>query len=284
MPMSWTPENDRLLLLKLIETQGISVDSNKIVAAWPDGSVKPTARAITERFVKLRQLAGLKGSVSSSGGTPSKPRTPCTSKYSTPKKRKTKHSSDESDVEDHFTDESPTKKLSVPRNAGTRGRGSARGGRCGSGGQIASSPTIRIKREGPANSVGADYDFAKHAAEAAEIRYSSEQDPFAGHPSSFQGFAPSSNGPRTLGGFGTNNDSTFNNTLEDPFSAAGIPANGHTEVTNRARSARKASIQASEGVAAFLQYQKDEDQANGDKSSAEDSQASEYHELDGGYI
>jgi hypothetical protein len=34
MPMSWTPENDRLLLLKLIETHGIKVDSGKIEKAW----------------------------------------------------------------------------------------------------------------------------------------------------------------------------------------------------------------------------------------------------------
>ena len=32
--MSWTPENDRLLLLKLVETHGISVKAEAIVAAW----------------------------------------------------------------------------------------------------------------------------------------------------------------------------------------------------------------------------------------------------------
>jgi hypothetical protein len=34
MPMSWTPENDRLLLLKLVETSGISVNAEAIVKAW----------------------------------------------------------------------------------------------------------------------------------------------------------------------------------------------------------------------------------------------------------
>jgi hypothetical protein len=32
--MSWTPENDRLLLLKLVETSGISVNAEAIVKAW----------------------------------------------------------------------------------------------------------------------------------------------------------------------------------------------------------------------------------------------------------
>jgi hypothetical protein len=34
MPMSWTPENDRLLLLKLVETHGISINAEAIVKAW----------------------------------------------------------------------------------------------------------------------------------------------------------------------------------------------------------------------------------------------------------
>lgn len=53
---------------------------------------------------------------------------------------------------------------------------------------------------------------------------------------------------------------------------------------SRARSARKASQQASEGMNAWLQQQKVEDKANGEKTSDEDSQASEFHESDGDYI
>ena len=94
----------------------------------------PTARAITERFVKLRQLAGVKVSLTSSGGS-GKARAR-TSKYTTPKKRKNKGAgSDSSDAEGHLTEnESPTKKQSVQRLSGTRGRG----GRAAGGG-------IRIK-------------------------------------------------------------------------------------------------------------------------------------------
>jgi hypothetical protein len=32
--MNWTPDNDRILLLKLIETHSISVNYDKIVEAW----------------------------------------------------------------------------------------------------------------------------------------------------------------------------------------------------------------------------------------------------------
>lgn len=42
MPMNWNTENDRILLLKLIETHGISVDSAKIAAAWRQ-SLQPCA-------------------------------------------------------------------------------------------------------------------------------------------------------------------------------------------------------------------------------------------------
>ena len=54
--------------------------------------------------------------------------------------------------------------------------------------------------------------------------------------------------------------------------------------TSRARSSRKASAHASEGMAAWLRRQKDEDEKNGSKSSEEDSQASEYNDVDGDYI
>ncbi|OGM45709.1 hypothetical protein ABOM_005405 [Aspergillus bombycis] len=58
MPVRWTPENDQLLLLKILETHDLSVDTKKVAEAWPgtDPSSRPTPRAITERLVKMRQM------------------------------------------------------------------------------------------------------------------------------------------------------------------------------------------------------------------------------------
>ncbi|KAB8265654.1 hypothetical protein BDV32DRAFT_144175 [Aspergillus pseudonomiae] len=58
MPMRWTPENDQLLLLKILETHDLSVDTKKVAEAWPgtDSNNRPTPRAITERLVKMRQM------------------------------------------------------------------------------------------------------------------------------------------------------------------------------------------------------------------------------------
>ncbi|BCS18939.1 uncharacterized protein APUU_11767A [Aspergillus puulaauensis] len=55
MPMKWTPEKDQLLLLKILETHELKVNTNKVAEAWPEGD-KPTARAITERLVRMRQM------------------------------------------------------------------------------------------------------------------------------------------------------------------------------------------------------------------------------------
>ncbi|KAL5394909.1 hypothetical protein PMIN06_005685 [Paraphaeosphaeria minitans] len=306
MPMSWTPENDRLLLLKLIETHGISVDSSKIVAAWPDGGTKPTARAITERFVKLRQQAGIKVSITPGGG--SGRRKAPVAKYTTPRKRKNKDSSDESDADDYATEtESPTKKQSVQRSSGGgrgRGRGRGRGGRMDT--QNARSPVVQIKSEYslselPPDPLGAVDTFARDAAEAAELRQTSQQNPFASFTSGemngdFQGFNVS-NAYRGLDGLGMANDYA----LEDPFTAPthlnhglhnDMPAfashvqaadDGATPVS-RNRPVRTASAQASEGVAAVLRRQKDLDQADGEKSSGDDTQASEYYDLDNDYV
>ncbi|KAH1272292.1 hypothetical protein KXW98_003903 [Aspergillus fumigatus] len=64
MPMRWTSENDQLLLLKILETHDLSVDTNKVAAAWPgtDDNDKPTPRAIRERLVKMRQIVKASGS------------------------------------------------------------------------------------------------------------------------------------------------------------------------------------------------------------------------------
>ncbi|OCL12054.1 hypothetical protein AOQ84DRAFT_421325 [Glonium stellatum] len=56
MPIKWTPELDQLLLCLIIETQTFKLDPEKVVAAWPtDKGDVPTARAITERIVRIRQ-------------------------------------------------------------------------------------------------------------------------------------------------------------------------------------------------------------------------------------
>ncbi|KAJ4349778.1 uncharacterized protein N0V89_008396 [Didymosphaeria variabile] len=300
-----------------------------------DDGPKPSARAITERFVKLRQLAGIKVSVTSSR-TPGRGRARV-SKYTTPQKRKNKaYSSEESDGDEHLTEnESPTKKQSVQRNGGSRGRGSARGGRGGRGGRHnASSPAVRVKSEYPLpelpiDPLDAGDTFERDAADAAEIRHTSQQNPFAGFANGgmnsgmsggmnggFQGFGPST-GHSLLNGFGMSNGATFNNgftspgmALDDPFTASNHPSHGFANTigtmqaftngmqaaaagdahgpldTNvgRGRSNRTASAQASEGVAAVLRRQKDADVADGERSSAEDSQASEYHDLEGDYI
>ncbi|KAL3461118.1 hypothetical protein BJX64DRAFT_289686 [Aspergillus heterothallicus] len=67
MPMRWTPEKDQLLLLKILETHNLSVDTKKVVEAWPSHEEKPTARAITERLVKIRAIA--KSNASASGNS-----------------------------------------------------------------------------------------------------------------------------------------------------------------------------------------------------------------------
>ncbi|KAJ4305276.1 hypothetical protein N0V90_000807 [Kalmusia sp. IMI 367209] len=339
MPMSWTAENDRLLLLKLIETHGISVDSSKIAAAWPDGGVKPSARAVTERFVKLRKDSGLKASITT---TPGRGR-PRASKYTTPKKRKTKADSDESDAEGHYTDQeknTPTKASAQNGTSGRgtsgRGRGSGRGGRGSRGGRVgmlaAGSPAVRIKTEYPSDSLDIA-DFERDSARATELREAAE-DPFTdfGMPmhapnrgisasisEDLNAMAQTSGTPngyaRSSVGDGMH---AFNNGFASPTyaqsyvpvktqhlpilgqdfcSVQGLgvgaddpfrdprPSAAPSDASNsRARSNRKASAQASEGMAAWLRRQKDEDENDGAKSSEEDSQASEYHDIDGDYI
>ncbi|KAK1143412.1 hypothetical protein N8T08_006740 [Aspergillus melleus] len=61
MPVKWTPENDQLLLLKILETHDLSVDPKRVADAWPttveNGKEidRPTPRAITERLVRMRK-------------------------------------------------------------------------------------------------------------------------------------------------------------------------------------------------------------------------------------
>ncbi|MCJ1478296.1 hypothetical protein MMC13_006973 [Lambiella insularis] len=62
MGIKWTAENDQILLLKILETSNVAIDTKAVSAAWPaDSGEVPTARAITERIVKIRQLTKAKG-------------------------------------------------------------------------------------------------------------------------------------------------------------------------------------------------------------------------------
>ncbi|KAI9807611.1 MAG: hypothetical protein M1825_005551 [Sarcosagium campestre] len=72
MPVKWTPDNDQVLLLKILETHPtISVDASAVANAWPADREKPTARAISERLVKIRKTAGVQLSITRAGnGTP----------------------------------------------------------------------------------------------------------------------------------------------------------------------------------------------------------------------
>ncbi|MCJ1295475.1 hypothetical protein MMC34_007038 [Xylographa carneopallida] len=147
MPIKWTSENDQLLLLKVLETHAISIDTKAVVAVWPttNGEI-PTPRAITERVLKIRSLAKAAGGKTASeknsptkspGITkvkpttaPNKPQTPRTKKENGTEKygsggakRKrdastVKHEevSDDEDTEVHSNwllrdDESPTKMI-----------------------------------------------------------------------------------------------------------------------------------------------------------------------------
>ncbi|KAL4907443.1 hypothetical protein BDW74DRAFT_176208 [Aspergillus multicolor] len=57
MPIKWTPDTDKLLLIKIIETHDLKLDAKRVADAWPgtiEGQDKPTPRAIQERLVRIR--------------------------------------------------------------------------------------------------------------------------------------------------------------------------------------------------------------------------------------
>ncbi|KAE8356626.1 hypothetical protein BDV28DRAFT_144951 [Aspergillus coremiiformis] len=141
--MRWTSDNDQLLLLKILETHDLSVDTKKVAEAWPgtDPSNRPTPRAITERLVKMRQMAKAsnnnteghfsigKGTGTSTGNTVSTPRKPRKSATTTPKtptsgKRKHGAKSDAAIDDDGDAlvkeegEETPRKKPLRPASAG----------------------------------------------------------------------------------------------------------------------------------------------------------------------
>ncbi|EEH17270.1 hypothetical protein PABG_07357 [Paracoccidioides brasiliensis Pb03] len=58
MPVKWNAEMDQQLLLKIIETHDLRVDTERVSDAWPgdEPKAKPTPRAITERLVKIKSI------------------------------------------------------------------------------------------------------------------------------------------------------------------------------------------------------------------------------------
>ncbi|KAH9827307.1 hypothetical protein Tdes44962_MAKER02933 [Teratosphaeria destructans] len=136
MPMAWTPDADRRLLLLVLEIS--SVNNNQIAERWaakhgPEGGEQPTARAITERLAKLKKMANSTGTGSNAGTTPKKsavPRaTPSKAKKAEPKtpasssKKRGKAAasmSDEDDTEAEaagLKEESPTKRARLERRS-----------------------------------------------------------------------------------------------------------------------------------------------------------------------
>ncbi|MCJ1382718.1 hypothetical protein MMC17_005831 [Xylographa soralifera] len=120
MPIKWTSENDQLLLLKVLETHPISIDTKAVVAAWPTNNGEiPTPRAITERILKIRALAkAAGGGTSSDQSTPSKSpgatKPKASTKPTTPKTPRTKKGTGaKNGAEDCLTD-SMKRKRSLP--------------------------------------------------------------------------------------------------------------------------------------------------------------------------
>ncbi|EGE83786.1 hypothetical protein BDDG_06731 [Blastomyces dermatitidis ATCC 18188] len=89
MPVKWTPEMDQQLLLKILETHELSVNASKVLEAWPsnDPKAKPTARAITERLVKIRSRIRT-GNGQNPTSTPQKPATPSSHNRSSAKRKR----------------------------------------------------------------------------------------------------------------------------------------------------------------------------------------------------
>lgn len=202
MPMSWTAENDRILLFKLIETHNITVQAQKIADAWPeDAPVKPTGRAIKERFVRLGQLSGLKGVTVS---TPSKSRAKAgnfnggTTPSSSAKKRKVQgKESSESDADGH---ETPDEMKTPTRHRAAMTKKLA---------NIPTTPTTpRIKRE-PLETLSSSPKFAQDSYRAREL--SQNMGSFGEGPIDYNYGVPTPGGSRTNSFAEIENTFTFDN-------------------------------------------------------------------------
>ncbi|KAL4782493.1 hypothetical protein BJX76DRAFT_358859 [Aspergillus varians] len=123
MPMKWTPETDQLLLLKILETHELKVNTAKVAEAWSPGQNRPTPRAITERLVRMRQMVksssaqGTEGHFSIGSGA--------SSTASTPRKRKNPSDASAPTTPITSTKRKPTETpsaASIPTTSGRRKR------------------------------------------------------------------------------------------------------------------------------------------------------------------
>ncbi|KAF2738662.1 hypothetical protein EJ04DRAFT_45086 [Polyplosphaeria fusca] len=306
MPMNWTAENDRILLMKLIETHGIAVNAEMIAKAWPDNEVvKPTARAIKERFVKIRALvaddnpntpkAKMTKAAPTSGrmSLSNKKKVPSTST----KKRKveTQVFDSDSDAEGHVTppeQETPSRPRPIangkPRQAKPHGR-------------------VAVENE-PSDDL-----FPGLAQQASEAQDNFIQDYILSSPSYAGGLnngdinygngngvngnsmsvgvgqnmnmngmngqdMTNMNGQTTYSGYAMSptTQTPHSLSLSDPPCAPDFNAMA-TDTTPRARSTRNASQAANQNMAAWRQNQMDMDRENGDKTSeGDDSEDSQF--------
>ncbi|MCJ1462305.1 hypothetical protein MMC07_000905 [Pseudocyphellaria aurata] len=112
MVIRWDSATDQTLLLKILETSKVNVDSKAVAAAWPQNQEAPTPRAISERLFRLRALAKSSGTVTGASGRNSNPTTPRKVAARNPrakrdgvKKSATKRKRREKDLDNSDTDE-----------------------------------------------------------------------------------------------------------------------------------------------------------------------------------
>ncbi|KAK2766227.1 hypothetical protein FQN54_007743 [Arachnomyces sp. PD_36] len=118
MPVRWTPQNDQLLLLKILETHKLSVDTKKVAESWPKNNPEgvPTPRAIEQRLIKIRNESKAEFSIAKGKNTGSTETTPRKgSKTTTPKTPTSKRKRDHEANGDHVDsiDTPSTKRTNV---------------------------------------------------------------------------------------------------------------------------------------------------------------------------
>ncbi|KAF1986294.1 hypothetical protein K402DRAFT_421155 [Aulographum hederae CBS 113979] len=109
MGVSWTAETDHILLLKILEVHNFKIDYQKVREVWPTNRGEiPTARAISERIVKIRKLNGAtgtpRGKTTATPTTKSDTAKASSSKTKTPASKKRKYDSEDADADDDDED------------------------------------------------------------------------------------------------------------------------------------------------------------------------------------
>ncbi|GAB7347886.1 hypothetical protein MBLNU459_g5412t1 [Dothideomycetes sp. NU459] len=117
MPMNWDGEADRKLLLAILKTHAIKVDSDAIAADLSTESSKCTPRAVEERLKKLKKMASGSTAETTGDGPVEDEPTPDAKPKSTPRRKKAAVADDGDD-----DDPTPTKKA---RKTASKSRQSA---------------------------------------------------------------------------------------------------------------------------------------------------------------